>query len=328
MIPSQFAGPRPNLLVIFPGGLGDFLCFLPTLAALRREAAGRVAVLAQPGWLELIDSRDFEPHSIDGRAVAQLFAPGDGEEARRLLAGFTAVLSWSGHGDPGFAAALRRLSGASRVETHAFRALAPGEHATDYYARCAGVCPAPAAVWTSEDDERWAEHLGGQLGAAGRRFLVIHPGSGAARKNWDGCAEVVEWWQSAGGIAVELAGPAEGRGGSVGAAVVVRERLGRVAALLRRAPCYLGNDSGISHLAAAVGTPGLALFGPASQAGAWAPRAPRMEVLQASGNCGACPPDRFCTHRLPAERVIHALTLMAGNAGSRSCSVRPAPSRG
>jgi heptosyltransferase-2 len=43
---------------------------------------------------------------------------------------------------------------------------------------------------------------------------------------------------------------------------------------------YIGNDSGISHLAAALGLPVIALFGPSS-AVRWAPRGEKVTLLQA-----------------------------------------------
>ncbi len=49
---------------------------------------------------------------------------------------------------------------------------------------------------------------------------------------------------------------------------------------------YIGNDSGITHLAAALGTPTLALFGPTDPA-QWAPRGPHVRILhtgEASGS--------------------------------------------
>jgi ADP-heptose:LPS heptosyltransferase len=41
---------------------------------------------------------------------------------------------------------------------------------------------------------------------------------------------------------------------------------------------YVGNDSGITHLAAAVGVPVLAMFGPASDPSTWAPRGENVRV--------------------------------------------------
>ena len=52
-----------------------------------------------------------------------------------------------------------------------------------------------------------------------------------------------------------------------------------LACWLARASLYIGNDSGITHLAAAVGTPTLALFGPTDPA-VWAPRGPNVRVAK------------------------------------------------
>jgi heptosyltransferase-2 len=53
-----------------------------------------------------------------------------------------------------------------------------------------------------------------------------------------------------------------------------------LANLLQNCASFLGHDSGISHLAAAVGTPALLLFGPTDPA-IWAPQNPQVRVLRA-----------------------------------------------
>jgi ADP-heptose:LPS heptosyltransferase len=52
-----------------------------------------------------------------------------------------------------------------------------------------------------------------------------------------------------------------------------------LAALLARAGAYVGNDSGVTHLAAASGAPTIALFGPTDPR-VWAPLGPRVEVIR------------------------------------------------
>jgi ADP-heptose:LPS heptosyltransferase len=49
-----------------------------------------------------------------------------------------------------------------------------------------------------------------------------------------------------------------------------------------RARLYIGNDSGITHLAAAVGTPVVAVFGP-TDPGVWSPRGERVRVVSCAG---------------------------------------------
>lgn len=104
---------------------------------------------------------------------------------------------------------------------------------------------------------------------AGRdRFTVCHPGSGSREKRWPlprflellGDPVVVtgpvgEEWPIAGDAALRVISPS----------------LMDLAALLAAAGAYAGNDSGPTHLAAALGTPTLAVFGPTDPA-IWRPR--------------------------------------------------------
>ena len=104
-------------------------------------------------------------------------------------------------------------------------------------------------------------------------FAVIHPFASSIAKRWPldnfrtvamelGCP--VKW----------LAGPEE----SLDDAERI-EDLYDLACWLATARVYIGNDSGISHLAAAVGTPTLAIF-LASDPKVWAPRGPHVRVLE------------------------------------------------
>jgi heptosyltransferase-3 len=53
-------------------------------------------------------------------------------------------------------------------------------------------------------------------------------------------------------------------------------------AVLARAGLFVGNDSGVSHLAAAAGAPTLSLFGPTAPE-VWSPLGPRVVTLRAPG---------------------------------------------
>jgi len=57
------------------------------------------------------------------------------------------------------------------------------------------------------------------------------------------------------------------------------DNLYELACWLARARLYIGNDSGITHLAAAVATPVLALFGPTDPS-VWAPRGPNVRIAR------------------------------------------------
>jgi len=126
-------------------------------------------------------------------------------------------------------------------------------------------------------------------------FVAIHPGSGSTAKNWpaDRFEAVARRIRSqAGRRVVWLAGPAEQERGTLphgasGEAVLADLTLVEVAGVLALADAYLGNDSGITQMAAAVrrpegrATPTVAVFGPTDPK-VWAPRGEHVRVIAAA----------------------------------------------
>jgi ADP-heptose:LPS heptosyltransferase len=162
-----------------------------------------------------------------------------------------------------------------------------------------GFTPAPLPVtWTAPDDDSRAAAL---LPAG----PVIGLGPTA---NWDGKIwppdRFVAVYQALaaalpGARAAVFAGPGEAeraRAAPVLAALpdavdlVGRLSLPEVAACLRRCALFIGNDSGLMHIAAASGTPTLGLFG-RSRAEEYAPAGPRTAVAVAPGPDGEAPMD-------------------------------------
>jgi heptosyltransferase III len=109
-----------------------------------------------------------------------------------------------------------------------------------------------------------------------REFAVIHPFASSVEKRWP-----LEHFRT---LAAELdcetkwlAGPEEELDGAERF-----EDLYELASWISTARLYIGNDSGISHLAAAVGVPTLAIF-LASDPQVWAPRGSHVRVLERPG---------------------------------------------
>jgi len=292
-----------RVVLVFPGALGDLLLALPALRALRaRHAGARVtAVVSQPlrALVELAGVADATA-ALEGAAAAALFG---GERWPSWLDGRPFVYSWLGGGDDEVrarvAAAARgaRFFGVERGRsvTHAAVAYARAVGAptdADALAAAARLVPAPSAA---------AEALCARLAAP---ILALHPGAGGRAKRWDiaGFVQVAHWWRSRGGSVAAIAGPAEaGEPPALGAPEVRDWPLVDLAALLARAALYLGNDSGVSHLAGAVGAAGVVLFGP-TEGRRWRPLAGRLVALGARGGG----PDGIPLAALPAARVIAA----------------------
>ncbi len=159
---------------------------------------------------------------------------------------------------------------------------------------------------------------------ARRGWLAVGPGSGQAAKNWPlshyyEVSRALAWEHKLG--VVWLAGPAEAvwrpylqaLAAAQGHLLLADAPLGQVAAALSRCRLFLGNDSGLTHLAAALNGPAvLALFGP-TDPGVWGPPGHRVRIL--TGSCPEAPCAREllipcaqprCLEDLAPERVLAA----------------------
>lgn len=144
-----------------------------------------------------------------------------------------------------------------------------------------GAGPDPPDLRFSVDELAAAAALSSRLPSG---FLALHPGSGSPRKNWPAARFVALARELQPGKPTLLVlGPAEAglEHPDLPLAVVARNLPLRVlGALLSGAGLFVGNDSGVSHLAAAAGAPVCALCGPTDPA-VWAPVGARVRCVRA-----------------------------------------------
>jgi len=163
-----------------------------------------------------------------------------------------------------------------------------GEHRVRQLARLFELDPPPAPrLWTAPEDDRRAAFLA----PPGPPILAVGPAANWRAKQWraERFAELARRLAGPGGplpgarVAVMAAAHERPQAEPLLAALPAGQAIdlvGRVdllaaAALLRRAALYVGNDTGLTHIAAAAGAPTLALFGPTpvEQYGPWGPHA-------------------------------------------------------
>jgi ADP-heptose:LPS heptosyltransferase len=275
-----------SVVVVRAGALGDVLLLRRAIAALR--LSGRRVVLIAPAGsgAPLVGSGPGEVERLlpwDGPGVARLLAgePPD-PELRDALTQSEAVLACTASTD--VVASLRRLA------RHVL-AVDPrprdGQHASFRLAaplRALGVDPQldPPVLTPSPRERRDAHALAAGLPPG---FLAVHPGSGSANKTWppERFAALIRE-RAAGAAWLLIEGPADraavGALASLPGARVARGLPLRVlGSLLGCAGLYVGNDSGVSHLAAAFGAPTLALFGP-TDPDLFGPLGPRVAVVR------------------------------------------------
>lgn len=160
----------------------------------------------------------------------------------------------------------------------------------------------PHAVPFDRDRRRLAighdarERARARLAACGLsdRYVVIHPGSGSRRKNWpaDRFAILARALAAARQPVVLVGGEADRAvladvAVDCTAPVLTDLDLAALAAVLANAALYVGNDSGVTHVAGAVGAPTLAIFGP-TRARRWRPHGPTVVAIEPVERCAIC----------------------------------------
>ena len=284
-----------RILVLRGGAIGDLILTFPALAAIRRkwpdahiELAGypRVAQLAEAGGLV------NNVVSLDSADSARLFAA-DADLAPELAArvrSFDLIVSYLNDPDGVLrnnlaTAGVRRLVCGSPLiaDRHAIDALLKPLQEL-------GVHPAPNEYARLHLSDRHLEEGRKRTAGFGEKVIVLHPGSGSPKKNWPLDRFVLladQLRQETSLTPVFTLGEAdeaiarEPRFLTRRVSVLPPCSLTDLAVFLSACNGYAGNDSGITHLAASVGIPVVALFGP-TDPGLWAPRGPNVTILRAA----------------------------------------------
>lgn len=320
-----------RILVIRPGALGDILLTLPALHALRCHSPGaNLTLMASRPAAELLRICGLVDDivDVDRGDLASLFLPSGSLDSsvRDWLQGYGLVVSYLAKSVPDLSSC---LNSSTQVVHCDVRGIWQSRvHASVYLQQSlqsVGVAPClspPPLTWQPEE-QRWADGWLSAHRLAGP-WLAIHPGSGSRIKNWpaDRFAAIVRQARQRYGLRVLLVGgPADGSviGSLVGSLqdeeyVLAQDvPLPRLEALLRRCTLFLGNDSGVTHLAALVGVPVIVLFGPTDPQ-IWRPLGERVRVLASRAACAPCEEARRrvctlgdCMATLGVDQVLKAI---------------------
>ena len=296
--------------------MGDFVVTLPVLAALREARCSasriespascpprrtRVEILGYPSIAELALAGGLADRvrSVESPALAGFFVGGARLDPEFVcyFSQFDLIVSYLHDPEQTFQSNVARCSTARfLVGPHRpDEAQLPRVSATESLLR-----PLETIGIVKADPEpklRLPELRDGSSDFSRGKWLALHPGSGSQSKNWpEG-----KWSQllellcaRTGWNFLLVGGEAEGNRVTQLAArlpaqrVVLAQNLSLVEVAQRIACCagFIGHDTGISHLAAALGLPGVVLWGPSVEA-IWRPFSPRFRVLRNDKGIGA-----------------------------------------
>jgi heptosyltransferase III len=284
---------KGKILVIRGGAIGDFILTLPALAALRQQfPQAHLEVLGYPhiAQLALAGGLVDRVQPIEARALALFFAR-DGalaEHWRDYFSEFDIVVSYLYDPDEIFQSNVRRclhgqfIQGPHRPDeanrTHATRVfLKPLERLAIFEADPVPRLAIPASRVTPQ-------------------VLALHPGSGSERKNWP----EAKWAELIARLVAEtelklllVGGEAEGERLQRLAAALPPERmtlarslsLTELATQLKSCAAFVGHDSGITHLAAALGLPAIVLWADTVEE-VWRPQGERLALVREVAGIG------------------------------------------
>jgi ADP-heptose:LPS heptosyltransferase len=306
--------------VYHTGALGDFITTVPSLLFWRsRHPAERLALLGRPAIASLASDAGIIDGFLDMGAARflPLFREAFSAEAEALLSPFSSIILFAADDSPIVNCARR----CGAIEVFQQPPFPNGRvHAVDHhlslFAEATAVPPEfsiPRIVPSRPAIARSEAFLSG-----GIHPVALHPGSGSALKNWapERFVALADRIRRHAPV-LWIKGPAEaGLECPLEDHTAAEAPLPVLAALLSRCRAFVGNDSGVAHLAAAIGCPTVVIFGPSDPA-VWAPRGKSVTILHHQATCAPCHPPgeagaacgRPCLDSIRVNEVLDALRL-------------------
>jgi ADP-heptose:LPS heptosyltransferase len=317
--PGLTATEVRSMLIIHQGALGDFIMALPALMTLRRSfPQAKPVVMGYPRILELVEKRFYaeEITSVDQRGMASFFMQGGDldPELSQYFGTFDVIVLFAKETEGSILANLKRVCQGQIIHLRSFPPAGERIHLTDHLSRELRRNHFPVGdqdpqLFLNPSDQAWGTGYCRKKGLTEEekaQAIILHPGSGGRKKVWspERFVDLIRCLLEHGSSRLLIVlGPAEageiensldtlqwGTGSS--APVLIRGlSLVGLASVIEGCRAFIGNDSGITHMAAALGVPTVAIFGP-TDPGRWAPRGKHVAVVRREVPCAPCPPEK------------------------------------
>ncbi|MFO0794556.1 MAG: glycosyltransferase family 9 protein [Candidatus Brocadiaceae bacterium] len=321
-----FEPPIKHVLIIRPGALGDGIVTLPTMLAIREYFPdARIEIMGSANFLEIVKGR-FYADSVsrfDHVDVAALFTQNT-HISPSLLKRFgkkDVIILFVPDQDQILTNNLKASGAGYVIQYDPFPS--PGEsiHIIDHFLHFLDLIGIPSfsktpKIFLNGEDVFFADNfLHEKIIGSKKTLIAIHPGSGGRQKCWpvERYAALIGWLKKEMDAEIlVISGPADDHivkelRVKVGGNFIFADQLplSKLASLIKRCNLFVGNDSGITHMAAALGTRTVAIFGP-TDPGVWGPRGDSVKILYRQASCSPCAPEkrRNCEVQICLEYIV------------------------
>jgi ADP-heptose:LPS heptosyltransferase len=307
-----------SLLIIHQGALGDVIMTFPAIIALRKKF-GRIDILCQgqlgklAARLGLVD----KAYPLEAAYFATLFSKSVDKKIKTILAAYSTLLLFSFSSD--LKKSIRQISDSRCFQIPPRPPVREKINVTEFILK--NLFDSGLLAARDSRDRRFTRQ-GRPFSDSARRVdslkIIIHPGAGSIRKRWPLARflELADILEKKGLRAQFICGPAEQ---DLADELAKQNRpihglgeLTELANLLESAGGYIGNDSGVSHLASFLALPSVVIFGPTDPR-RWKPTGPRVEIVRPELDCNPCfeiepenCPEPRCLTDASVEAVVRA----------------------
>jgi ADP-heptose:LPS heptosyltransferase len=294
-----------KILVIHQGAIGDLVLSLPAISALTKYFSNvSFHFMGYPDRLKLLLVEIDTVISIHWSGFSSLYTskPDPPPGLKQYLEQFEKVVVFGTKGDEILVNSLKMIGVKEVLRIDSF----PDQnmHVIDHQASILSsvgieVKDKNPRLFIRDEDERSAkEFLFHNDIKENDQLIFFHLGSGSIKKTWPTShfTQLAKDLQDMVSIKIAvIQGPADREQtqafythlNGVNTVKIDSLPLKTLAAILKLGNCFVGNDSGITHLSAAVGIPTVALFGPTDPK-VWGPRGEHVCILEGKAECSPC----------------------------------------
>ncbi|MBU6391821.1 MAG: glycosyltransferase family 9 protein [Planctomycetota bacterium] len=330
---SNIKSSVKRILIIRPGAIGDLIVTLPTIGAIRSHfKSAKIEVMGYPLYLEIIRGHFYADtvSRFDQADVAQLFTK-DAKMFTALmkrLGDMDLIISFVSDKERIFTNNLKTAGARHVVHYEPFPSDREGIHIIDYFLKflnslgISHLSKIPKLYLRCEDERFGDDFIKNRIADPKKILVAVHPGSGSRQKCWhtERFAALTNWLiKEMDAQVLVVSGPADGEIISrlkmevkIEADLIVLDQISlpNLAAVIKRCKLFIGNDSGITHLAAAVGTPTVSIFGP-TDPNMWGTRGGQVKILYNKIPCSPCSLEtrkncaaQICLESIKVEDVV------------------------